>query len=156
VKPVVCAVDANSPEKDRSTRPAPVGNFSEGADYSPRRVLVVDDEPLIRWSVSETLSDLGCEVEQAADAAAAVRATSGTARPFDVVVLDLRLPDMNDLTLLSTLRRTLPGATLVLMTALGSADIIKDAEALGASVIHKPFELDALGRLVLGTNTETR
>ncbi|HWI19433.1 MAG TPA: response regulator [Vicinamibacterales bacterium] len=119
-------------------------------------MLVVDDEPLIRWSVSETLSDLGCEVEQAADAAAAVRATSGTARPFDVVVLDLRLPDMNDLTLLSTLRRTLPGATLVLMTALGSADIIKDAEALGASVIHKPFELDALGRLVLGTNTETR
>src|SRR5687767_11804106 len=39
----------------------------------PRRVLVVDDEPLIRWSVTETLAGLGLDVEQAADAASALR-----------------------------------------------------------------------------------
>jgi DNA-binding NtrC family response regulator len=83
-------------------------------------VLVVDDEPLIRWSVAETLADLEFDVEQAADASAALRAVTTTARPFDVVVLDLRLPDMNDLSLLRTVHQLLPAAALILMTAFGT------------------------------------
>ena len=68
--------------------------------------------------------------------------------PFDVVVLDLRLPDMDDLSLLATLRQLLPGRALVLMTAFGTPEIIADARALGAAVLNKPFELDDLKRLV--------
>ena len=98
--------------------------------------------------MSETLSELGFDVEQASDAAAALRAVSTTALPFDVVVLDLRLPDMNDLSLLGTLRQVLPNAVLILMTAFGTPEIVKDALALGATVLNKPFELDELKRLV--------
>lgn len=145
-------LSAKRPGRGRRT----VGNFADDADLFPRHVLVVDDEPLIRWSVSETLSDLGYDVEQASDAAAALRTVTTAARPFEVVVLDLRLPDMTDLSLLGTLRQLLPDAVLVLMTAFGTAEIIDGAWALGATVLNKPFELDELKRLVSEPRTEVK
>src|SRR5262245_42636889 len=62
-----------------------------------RRVLVVDDEPLIRWSVAETLADAGFHVVQRADAKGARAALAQAHDVFDAVVLDLRLPDSSDL-----------------------------------------------------------
>jgi len=124
------------------------------ARKSPRHVLVVDDEPLIRWSVAESLSDLGFDVEEAPDAGSALRMVTTTAMPYDIVVLDLRLPDMKDLSLLGTLRQLLPAAELILMTAFGSPDILADAAAIGADVLNKPFELDELTRLVVGRDSE--
>ncbi len=68
---------------------------------------------------------------------------------FDVVVVDLRLPDVNDLTLLEELRRRLPAATIVLMTAFGSPEIVAGAQRLGVrGVLDKPFELAELAALV--------
>ena len=148
MEPVTCGVDANSPVKRPASRIQPFGKLSDDAEFFPRHVLVVDDELLIRWSVSETLSELGFDVEQASDASAALRAVSTAALPFDIVVLDLRLPDMKDLSLLGTIRQLLPGAALILMTAFGTPEIISDAQALGAMVLNKPFELDELKRLV--------
>ncbi len=117
---------------------------------SPLQVLVVDDEALIRWSVAETLTDLGVEVEQAVDAASALAAIDTAEPRFDVIVLDLRLPDMDDLTLLSTIRRRLPEAAVVVMTAFGTPEIVAEARALGVSdILSKPFELAELGRVVL-------
>jgi DNA-binding NtrC family response regulator len=156
MEPVTCAVDANSPRKRLVQRVKRAGKFSDDEDFFPRHVLVVDDELLIRWSVSETLSDLGFDVEQASDAGSALRAVSTAALPFDVVVLDLRLPDMNDLSLLGTLRQVLPTAALILMTAFGTAEIVRDAQALGATVLSKPFELDELKRLVSEPRTEAK
>lgn len=112
----------------------------------PRRVLVVDDEPLIRWSVTETLAALGLDVDQAFDAASALKAITTSALQYDVVVLDLRLPDMNDLSLLGTIRQLLPDASVVLITAFGTDEIVEHAVALGAvTVLTKPFEF---GRLI--------
>ena len=117
----------------------------------PRRVLVVDDEPLIRWTVTETLAGLGMDVEQAHDAASALRAITAPTDGFDVIVLDLRLPDMHDLSLLATIRQIFPEASIVLMTAFGSDQILERAIALGArSVLHKPFELGTLVDAVCG------
>jgi DNA-binding NtrC family response regulator len=148
MKPESRAVDANPPDKRRANAPDHPGKFLADGDSFPRSVLVVDDELLIRWSISETLSDLGYDVRQAADAAEALRTVIGAARPFDVVVMDLRLPDMSDLSMLGTFRQLLPRAALVLMTAFGSAETVSDAEALGATVLNKPFELDELKRVV--------
>jgi DNA-binding NtrC family response regulator len=112
------------------------------------RVLVVDDEPLIRWSLSEMLSDFGYDVEQAGDGRTAVERLSTPAR-FDVVLLDFRLPDSNDLGLLSTVRRLSPGTRVILMTAYGAAEMFAQAEALGAfRVVHKPFELADVAAIV--------
>ncbi|MBY0493400.1 MAG: response regulator [Cyanobacteria bacterium] len=117
-------------------------------------MLVVDDEPLIRWSVTETLAGLGLDVEQAHDAVSALRAITAPRDGFDVVILDLRLPDMNDLSLLATIRQVVPDVTIVLMTAFGTDEVVERAIALGAcSVLHKPFELGALVAAVYGAST---
>jgi DNA-binding NtrC family response regulator len=117
--------------------------------FPPPPVLVVDDEPLIRWSVSQSLADLGYSVEEASDAASALKIVVASPEPFVVVVLDLRLPDMNDLSLLGTLRQLMPDAQVILMTAFGSPEIMADARALGAEVLLKPFDLSELGRLIV-------
>ena len=148
MKPLISTVDDVPGGNRASTHLQEREIFNAAADISPRRVLVVDDEALIRWSVAESLADLGCDVAQAPDAYSALRQVTTTARPYDIVVLDLRLPDMHDLSLLGTLRQLMPAAMLILMTAFGSAEVLEDATGMGAMVLHKPFELEELRRLV--------
>jgi DNA-binding NtrC family response regulator len=108
------------------------------------RVLVVDDEFLIRWSIAETLSAAGHEVAEAQDAASAVSALTTTPDP-DVVLLDFRLPDSDDLSLLATIRRLAPASAVVLMTAFGTPDVTAGALELGArTVLSKPFNMKDL------------
>src|SRR5688572_32887911 len=72
------------------------GNISDMLKDSPRlRVLVVDDEPLIRWSLGQTLEQAGHAVMEAGDAESAIRSVSA-GEPFDVVLLDYRLPDRSE------------------------------------------------------------
>ena len=61
------------------------------------RVLIVDDEPLIRWSLAETLAECGYEVAETGDGRGATRLLQDAPRQFDVVLLDYRLPDSEDL-----------------------------------------------------------
>jgi DNA-binding NtrC family response regulator len=126
-------------------------NFSHMAKKSPAiRVLIVDDEPLIRWSMAETLSDCGHTVAEAADAATALAAASEAEKPYDVILLDFRLPDSNDLTLLGQLRTRMPKAQIIMMTAFGTSELFQQAVQHGAyRVISKPFELDEVAELVL-------
>jgi two-component system response regulator AtoC len=113
------------------------------------RILVVDDEALIRWSLVETLSDCGNEVVAVTDAESAVQVVADAAVPFDVALLDFRLPDSNDLTLLSRLRRLTPATRIILMTAYGTPEVLQGALDLGAyCVINKPFEMNVLSPLV--------
>jgi DNA-binding NtrC family response regulator len=112
------------------------------------RVLVVDDEPLIRWSVSETLGEAGHLVTDAGDRASALRSLQ-SGPPPDVVLLDYRLPDSHDLTLLVDVRRLAPSAAVVMMTAFGEEDIAGAAETLGARrVIDKPVDMRDLDGIV--------
>lgn len=132
------------------------GKFLLHAGKFPPAVLVVDDEPLIRWSVTESLAGLGFAVEDAPDAATALKMVTTSPEPFSVVVLDLRLPDMHDLSLLATLRQLLPKAHLILMTAFGTPKTEAEARALGADVLTKPFELGELNRLVIESQSDLR
>jgi len=114
-----------------------------------RRVLVVDDERLIRWALAETLTERGYDVVQAGDGGAAVKAVSDGSQLPDVVLLDFRLPDSNDLGLLSTLRRLAPRARIILMTAFGTPEILHDAIDIGAyQVVNKPFKINEVATLV--------
>jgi DNA-binding NtrC family response regulator len=118
------------------------------------RALVVDDEPLIRWAIAETLRTDGYDVEEAGDADGTIRALfDNPARP-DLVLLDLRLPDCGDLSLLETVRRLVPAATVILMTAFGTPDLRERARRLGAAcILDKPFDVDALARLASSLRT---
>ena len=106
------------------------------------RVLVVEDELLIRWSIAETLAQAGHAVIEAEDGASAIRALKSDAEAIDAVVLDYCLPDSDDLTLLTTVRRLSPDSAVVLMTAFGTPEVVKGAFDLGVyDVLHKPFEM---------------
>jgi DNA-binding NtrC family response regulator len=114
-----------------------------------RLVLVVDDELLIRWSLSEALAAGGYGVAEASNAAEARSAIADAASRPDVVLLDFRLPDSNDLGLLTAIRQTAPSVPVVLMTAHGTADLARGALALGAfRVVSKPFEVHDMVALV--------
>ena len=111
-------------------------------ESSPLRVLVVDDERLLRWAIAETLKACGHIVVQAEDAAGTVRALSDGTAPVDAVLLDYRLPDSNDLSLLARVRRLAPDSAVLLMTAHGAPEITAGALQLGASgVMNKPFDM---------------
>jgi DNA-binding NtrC family response regulator len=144
--PVTHATRAGQAEKDGEIRE----ESPRGAEKSAARtVLVVDDDPLFRWAIRETLENGGYAVVEAGDGRSALEAFLPGARPVDVVFLDLQLPDSNDLNVLSSLRRLTPSTAVVVMTSFGSEDIVTGASALGAfAVIDKPFELNIVPPLV--------
>jgi DNA-binding NtrC family response regulator len=68
---------------------------------------------------------------------------------FDVVLLDYRLPDSEDLALLASVRRLSPGTAVILMTAFGSPEVARGALDLGAfRVLSKPFGMEDVPGLV--------
>ena len=126
-------------------------DFPQVAAKNPAtaRVLVVDDEPLIRWSLAETLADRGYEVVETADARSTRSMVGDPAQAFDVVLLDYRLPDSDDLGLLASLRALSPRAQIILMTAFGTPEVLRCALDLGVyRVIGKPFEMEEVADLV--------
>lgn len=118
------------------------------------RVLVVEDETLIRWSIAETLAQKGHTVVEAEDGRAAVDALADDPNSIDVVLLDFRLPDSDDLRLLERIRRIQPHSAVVMMTAFGTPEITSGALERGAyRVVGKPFDMHHLESLVLEANS---
>lgn len=116
-------------------------------DPAPLRVLVVDDEPLMRWSIVESLRDQRHRVVEAADGAEALRALS--AAEVDAIVLDYRLPDSDDLSLLGRIRQMAPVTPVVMITAHSTPDFADHARVAGAQIIiEKPFEMRTLTAIV--------
>ena len=126
------------------------GNPHIGADDDPRpRVLVVDDEPLIRWSLAEALSDSGYLVVEAGTGRAALQEMAASSDPFGVILLDLRLPDSDSLSLLVRLHDLAPRARIIMMSAHGTGEVAQEAQARGAyGFVSKPFEISAMASLV--------
>jgi two-component system, NtrC family, nitrogen regulation response regulator GlnG len=110
---------------------------------SAPRVLVVDDEPLIRWALSDRLASAGCLVCEAGDGCSALDYFREGASRIDLVVLDVNLPDANGLDLLKQIRHLCPACPVVLMTASATADTLQEARDNGAyDLLPKPFDLD--------------
>src|SRR5689334_2536160 len=125
------------------------GEFPKTGEKSARKnVLVVDDERLVRWSIAEMLNDRGIDVVEAGDARSAMQ-EFGNGEGIDLVLLDLRLPDSDDLRPLARLRQKAAQIPVILMTAFATREINEEATALGASVVTKPFDLDDLAAEVL-------
>ncbi len=118
---------------------------------SPRlRVLVVEDESLIRWSIAETLAHEGHTVIEANDATTAVQTLTEAREPIDVVLLDYRLPDSSGLGFVARVRQLRPDSAIVMMTAYDTPEVTKGALDLGVyRVVNKPFDMQTLDSLVL-------
>ncbi|HMA92831.1 MAG TPA: response regulator, partial [Polyangiaceae bacterium] len=107
------------------------------------RVLVVDDDAGVRYTLSEILRDSRLEVELAEHGEAAL--ALARASQFDLVITDLRMAPMDGLELLRILRAEQPQLRVILITAHGSERHAVEAMRLGAyDYFRKPFEIDEL------------
>lgn len=113
------------------------------------RVLVVDDDSLVRWALGCALIQHGCVVVEQKDAASAIRSATDPSAVFDVILLDDRLPDARGLELLTTLKQLAPRSRVVMMSADMSAEDRAEAVLRGASAfVPKPFDLDEVWTLI--------
>jgi len=121
-------------------------------------VLLVDDEEKILKTLGRALRDEGHEVSALASAEDALRAA--TSRPFDVLVLDYRMPRMTGLELAAAVAEALPDAerpAMVMMTAHGTIRSAVDAMKLGVrDYLQKPFDVDELLAIVARAVEEQR
>ncbi len=114
------------------------------------RVLAVDDEPTIRFAVTDFLTAAGHRVTAVASCAEAIAATTST--EFDVAILDHRLPDGTGLELMHGLRARSPDLAVVLLTGLADLDLATRALREGADhFLAKPVDLSTIDVLLLRT-----
>src|SRR5215468_7282541 len=109
-------------------------------------VLVVDDEQLIRWSLTERLKQ---EQYRVVEAATAAEARERHAEGVDLVRLDYRLPDGDGISVLKGIKEADPDTLVILLTAHSSVDMAVEAMKQGAyHYANKPFDLDEIALLV--------
>jgi DNA-binding NtrC family response regulator len=107
------------------------------------RILVVEDENLIRMSLAEELARAGYRVAAAETGAAGLARLD--AEEFDLVLLDYRLPDTNGLEVLREIAARRPETLVILMTAYSSIESAVQAIKLGAyDYLNKPFDMDEM------------
>ncbi|MHC4697276.1 MAG: sigma-54-dependent transcriptional regulator [Planctomycetota bacterium] len=109
------------------------------------RVLIVEDEKLIRWSLRQKFEAREYEVTDVETGGEGLEALE--ADVYDLVMLDYKLPDMTGLDVLRTLRRSDDDVVVIMMTAFSSIESAVDAIKLGAyDYITKPFDMDVVLR----------
>jgi CheY-like chemotaxis protein len=127
------------------------------APKATNKVLIVDDEETLTWSMTKTLAkDQGkYELFIANTGAEALKVLQKD--PIDVVVTDIRMPDINGLELLSTIRKQYPTTKVIIMTAYGSPEVRKEATRKGSYFyLEKPFEISDIRTLILKALEEKR
>ncbi|MBT3363066.1 MAG: response regulator [Chloroflexi bacterium] len=107
-------------------------------------VLIVDDEPGILKTLTSILLDKGMSIAQAYNGVKAVEAM--TNHQFDTVLLDIMMPEMNEVDALIEIKRINPQAKIIMMTGFGkNHPLVKQALESGVDkLLEKPFDLDEL------------
>jgi DNA-binding response OmpR family regulator len=112
------------------------------------RVLIVDDEAPLRRQVMVGLAQHGYEVDECEEGLSAlskIKAAESRQNPFGCVILDLRLPDIDGLKILSVIKSIYSDLPVVVITGYGNEDMINTVNSHGGSVyLDKPFEVDDL------------
>jgi PAS domain S-box-containing protein len=135
---------------------APAAVHPEGRG---ERVLVVEDETMVRLLVIEVLHQLGYQTLEADDAEAALRIIDSD-QPIDLLVSDIGLPGMNGCAMAGAARKRRPGLKVLLMTGYASEAAAADGfMEPGMQLITKPFTVELLARRIgdmLGGNVRAR
>ena len=115
-----------------------------------KKVLIVDDEETLTWSMARSLS-------RDKDKYEVIIANNGkealnllTKSKVDLVISDIRMPDINGLDLLVKIRKEYPQTKVIIMTAYGSSDVHKEANRRGSLYyVEKPFEISDIRRIII-------
>src|SRR5262245_25250578 len=121
----------------------------KSASARRERILVADDEDLVRMAIKAILGFGGYDVAMAEDGEEAVDKFRESSPRFDLVVLDMHMPRLDGSGALLRIRELDPGARIVLLSgALHDPASEGVTELEGVSFLHKPFENDELLGLV--------
>jgi CheY-like chemotaxis protein len=110
------------------------------------KVLVVDDELLIRWSLYQTLRRAGFEVTLAADGTEAIEKIRQES--FDYALVDMRLPDEDGFTVIDEIQRLSPDSRVIIMTAYGSEETEDKTRERGVGYLPKPLDMEHITELL--------
>jgi two-component system response regulator (stage 0 sporulation protein F) len=110
------------------------------------RILVVDDDPIIRKLLSEVLTDDGHRVTLARDGVEAIKNVEN--QPFELVFMDVHMPRMNGLEALIAIRSLCPNLTVAMMDSYPD-QLAQQAQGRGAlTCMHKPFDLKEIRQII--------
>ncbi len=115
-----------------------------------KRVLIVDDEETLTWSMAKSLSKDKdkYEVIIANNGKEAINLLKKN--KIDLVITDIRMPDINGLDLLVKIRKEYPEIKVIIMTAYGSSDVQKEANRRGSIYyVEKPFEISDIRKIII-------
>ena len=115
----------------------------------PKKILIVDDEEDITWSIAKSLTKDSklFEITSASTGNKALELLAQTS--VDLVITDVRMPGINGLDLVLEIRKKHPSTKIIVMTAYGTPEIEEEAEKRGAFFyIEKPFDIKNLKRLI--------
>lgn len=113
-------------------------------------ILVVDDDENFRSVLTNVLREEGFYIEEAGDGKSAIDAAK--LRPFDIILLDVKMPVMNGLEALKILRKDFPNTDYMMITGVHDISLAVEAVKLGArEYLTKPFEADALIQQIKST-----
>ena len=119
------------------------------------KILVVDDEEVVRLSHIRTLASIHCNVEVVKSGDEALRMMEQ--RPADVVLLDLRMPGMDGMTVLKAIKQKWPETEVVIITGYPNIETAKEAVRLGAyDYLAKPLGPDEVISVANGAITQKR
>jgi len=105
------------------------------------QILIADDEDSLRWVLEKGFRNAGYQVTAVRDGASALKEVENA--PFDLILLDVRMPGIDGLALLKQVRARRPDAQVVIMTAHGTMETAVQAMQDGAyDYLAKPFDLD--------------
>jgi CheY-like chemotaxis protein len=116
----------------------------------PKKVLIVDDEEILTWIMSKTLSkdQRKYEILVANDGNKALEIMETA--PVELVITDIRMPGMSGFDLLEEIRLKHPKTKIIIMTAYGNPDVQKEASERGClHYLEKPFKIEDLRNLIL-------
>ena len=107
------------------------------------RALVVDDNALVAWCLTELLSEAGFDAKRAANGEEAIRMLERSA--FDLIVTDLRLPEADGFAVASVAKARNPLAFIVMMSSFADAETLARAMHIGLDgFLEKPVEFEML------------
>ncbi|MGB0715969.1 MAG: sigma-54-dependent transcriptional regulator [Phycisphaerae bacterium] len=113
----------------------------------PVRILIIEDEQLIRWSLRQKMETRDYEVTEAANGHEAAEALKN--RSFDLILLDYKLPDTTGIDILKSIREDDGDVVVIMMTAYSTVENAVDAMKLGAfDYMTKPFDMERLMHVV--------
>ena len=111
------------------------------------KILVADDEFLIRWSLTQALCQEGYEVISVEDGRKAIEAAK--AEHFDFIITDLIMPESDGWEVLEMTRRTQSPPRVIIITAKGNEDTGTIAKARGAwAYVEKPYIIDKIKEIL--------